>query len=160
MRRATKALRTFQKLLTLSPKNDAAHRGAARLLKAHGADEAALEHYLAVAHPGADVFEETGAVYHRLKQYRKALAQYEKAYALQPSRELARALTAVSFYLKDKKRLSKYFDAFKRYDAAGARELFYAMETEAGVEHTPWQKLRHLAVRYWYRFIGEGPDDA
>jgi len=34
------------------------------------------------------------------------------------------------------------------------------METEAGVEHTPWQKLRHLAVRYWYRFIGEGPDDA
>ena len=155
-----KALRSYQKILLSEPKNAKVHDGAGKLLKKHGVRDEALEHFLAIEAPDAKALEAIGALYHGMKRYDRALPYYENAYAQNKSPELARALASAAFYLKDEQKTARYLAELERQDPRTAHRLLYAMETEAGMEHTRWQKLRYLAVELWYRFAEGVRNDA
>jgi tetratricopeptide (TPR) repeat protein len=154
-----KALRSYQKILSSEHENEKARLGAGKLFKKHGARAEALEHFLALDDPDAKTLESIGALYHGMKRYDKALEYYEKAYALNKSAELARAMASAAFYLKDETKMARYLSELERLDPQTAHRLLYAMESEAGMEHSRWQTLQYLTIELWYRIAGGGVRD-
>jgi hypothetical protein len=72
------------------------------------------------------------------------------------SAELVRAMVSAAFYLRDETKTARYLSELERLDPQTAHRLIYAMESEAGMEHTRWQTLRYLAAELWYRLTGGG----
>jgi tetratricopeptide (TPR) repeat protein len=155
-----KALRSYEKILIAEPENEKAHLGAAALLQKHGSNAEAMEHYGLISHPDAAILEKIGSLHHGLKAYEKALEFYERSYALHPHAELLRAMVSAAFYLGNEQKVNEYFAKLQRLDPLLAHQLLYAMESQAGMKHTPKQTLLYLAKELWYGWLQGDTHDA
>ena len=148
-----KALRSFQKILLENPTHKLALQKVGELLKKHESNHEALEYFSQIEDKDAIIHEHIGALYHRIREYEKALKHYELALSQKTSEELLRAACSVSFYLKDEKRIEKYFSRLQEVNSRMAHDLLYAMEASLGKEHTVVEKLHHITLAYWYSVV-------
>ncbi len=149
----TKALRSAQKILLQEPEHILALRMAGDLMKEHGSNQEALAYLTQIEPKDAYVHESIGAVYHRIREYAKALEYYELALEEKPNEELVRAACSVSFYLKDTQRIEQYFNQLEKLNPLMAHNLLYAMEADSGKKHTVREKVQHIALGYWYGML-------
>jgi tetratricopeptide (TPR) repeat protein len=139
-----KALRTAQKILEITPGHDEAHKMAARLFYAHDAMNEAYRHASAVGEHDAESLEILGGTHQSFGEHDAALEAYERSYAMQPKKELLRAMAVCAFHGRRFEAMLVAIGRLEQYDPQLAHRVAYAIETEGGVEHGIWEKLSYL----------------
>ena len=139
-----KALRTAQKILTMQPDHDSAHKTAATLFYAHGAMADAHRHAAAVKSPDARSLEILGGTHQSFGEYGKAIDAYERAYAAKPGKELLRAMAVCAFQDGRTDAMEGHLHRLRQIDPQLAHRLTYALETRGGITHDTWEKVGYL----------------
>lgn len=139
-----KALRTAQKILGIQDDHDGAHKIAAELFYRHNVMDEAGRYAEAVSEHDARSLEVLGGTYQRMGEHHKAIEAYERSYAMQPKKELLRAMAVCAFHAKKSEAMEGYLERLSETDPQLAHRGVYALETKSGVEHNTWEKLEYL----------------
>lgn len=139
-----KALRTAQKILGIQDDHDGAHKMAAELFYRHNVMDEAGRYAEAVSEHDARSLEVLGGTYQRMGEHHKAIEAYERSYAMQPKKELLRAMVVCAFHAKKSEAMEGYLERLSETDPQLAHRVVYALETKSGVEHNTWEKLKYL----------------
>jgi tetratricopeptide (TPR) repeat protein len=144
------ALKAYYKIAYQTKTHDVVNKELADLLLKNYDIKNALPYLKFISKKDFDVLFKMGGIHHQKKAYKKAIALYEEALKQKETPMLLKNLTACSFYIKDKDRVSKYLTRLGEIDPKLAYNFEYVMLIKSGVEMTKKEKITYQLYNMWF----------
>lgn len=149
-----KALRTAQKILKFNENHQDANKQATILYDKYNQSKMAFYHSQKVKDKDDVILEIYAKGLRTNGEFAKSIEIYDKLYKKTKKSDFLRLKALMALSIKDDELFNKSVLELENADPLLANKFIYALETEAGMVHTFWHKLRYVALNELYKIRG------